>query len=167
MRSPPSRRPPSNTSEGRPGPREGGAMPFVRKKKPGVLTWGVFVPCDPRLDRDSRTRAYNIGTLTANLLADRLNLPDGTPPNVFFCSFLVDNEKTADEAAREMKGEGVEAILIVPDTWFFPGKTAMALTAHFPPSTPLACVGGNNARKPGVVGIDALVGAYAPTGRLA
>jgi len=141
-------------------------MPFVRKKKPGVLTWGVFVPCDPRLDRDSRTRAYNIGTLTANLLADRLNLPDGTPPNVFFCSFLVDNEKTADEAAREMKEAGVEAILIVPDTWFFPGKTAMALTAHFPPSTPLACVGGNNAPKPGVVGIDALVGAYAQTGRL-
>jgi len=42
----------------------------------------------------------------------------------------------------------------------------MALTAHFPPSTPLACVGGNNAPKPGVVGIDALVGAYAQTGRL-
>lgn len=42
----------------------------------------------------------------------------------------------------------------------------MALTAHFPPSVPLACVGGNNAPKPGVVGIDALVGAYAQTGRL-
>jgi L-fucose isomerase len=42
----------------------------------------------------------------------------------------------------------------------------MALTAHFPDSTPLACVGGNNAPKPGVVGIDALVGAYAQTGRL-
>ena len=55
---------------------------------------------------------------------------------------------------------------MTPDTWFFPGKTAMALTAHFPPSTPLACVGGNNAPKPGVVGIDALVGAYAQTGRL-
>jgi L-fucose isomerase len=42
----------------------------------------------------------------------------------------------------------------------------MALTAHFAPSLPLACVGGNNAPKPGVVGIDALVGAYAQTGRL-
>ena len=141
-------------------------MPFVKKRKPGVLTWGVFVPCDPRLERDSRTRAYNIGTMAANLLADRLTLPDGTAPNVFFCSFLIDGERTADEAAREMKEAGVEAILIVPDTWFFPGKTAMALTAHFPPSTPLACVGGNNAPKPGVVGIDALVGAYAQTGRL-
>jgi L-fucose isomerase len=141
-------------------------MPFVKKKRPAVPTLGVFVPCDPRIDQDSRTRAYNIGTITANLLAARLTLPDGAPPNVFFCSFLVDNERTADEAAREMKDAGVEALLIVPDTWFFPGKTAMALTAHFPTSTPLACVGGNNAPKPGVVGIDALVGAYAQTGRL-
>ena len=141
-------------------------MPFVKKKRPAVPTLGVFVPCDPRIDQDSRTRAYNIGTITANLLAARLTLPDGAPPNVFFCSFLVDNERTADEAAREMKDAGVEALLIVPDTWFFPGKTAMVLTAHFPASTPLACVGGNNAPKPGVVGIDALVGAYAQTGRL-
>ncbi len=141
-------------------------MPFVKKKRSGQPTLGVFVPCDPRLDKDSRTRAYNIGTITANLLAGRLSLPDGTPPNVFFCSFLVDGERTADEAAREMKEAGVEAILIVPDTWFFPGRTAMALTGHFPASTPLACVGGNNAPKPGVVGIDALVGAYAQTGRL-
>jgi len=141
-------------------------MPFVKKKRPGAPTLGVFVPCDPRIDQDSRTRAYNIGTMTANLLAARLTLPDGTAPNVFFCSFLVDSERTADEAAREMKDAGVEAVFIVPDTWFFPGKTAMALTAHFPASTPLACVGGNNAPKPGVVGIDALVGAYAQTGRL-
>jgi len=42
----------------------------------------------------------------------------------------------------------------------------MALTAHFPASTPLACAGGNNAPKPGVVGLDALTGAYAQTGRL-
>jgi L-fucose isomerase len=104
--------------------------------------------------------------MTAALLARRLRLPDGTPPNVFACSRLVDSESTADRGAREMKEAGVEAILIVPDTWFFPGKTAMALTAHFAPSLPIACVGGNNAPKPGVVGIDALVGAYAQTGRL-
>ena len=104
--------------------------------------------------------------MTAALLAKRLRLPDGTAPNVFTCSRLVDSESTADLGAREMKEAGVDAIVIVPDTWFFPGKTAMALTAHFPPTTPLACVGGNNAPKPGVVGIDALVGAYAQTGRL-
>lgn len=141
-------------------------MPFAGKKRTGLPTLGVFVPCDPRIDEASRERAFNIGQMTAALLVKRLRLPDGTAPNVFTCSRLVDSEATADLGAREMKDAGVEAILIVPDTWFFPGKTAMALTAHFPPTVPLACVGGNNAPKPGVVGIDALVGAYAQTGRL-
>jgi L-fucose isomerase len=141
-------------------------MPFVKKKNPGVSTLGVFVPCDPRIDKASRQRAFNIGTMTARLLAEKLHLPDGTHPNVFYCSHLVDGEKTADTAAQELKEAGAEALFIVPDTWFFPGKSAMALTAQFPPSLPLACVGGNNAPKPGVVGIDALVGAYAQTGRL-
>ncbi len=141
-------------------------MPFTGKKRPGAPTLGVFVPCDPRIDEESRTRAFNIGRRTAALLARRLRLPDGSAPNVFSCSRLVDSESTADAAAREMMDAGVGAILIVPDTWFFPGKTAMALTAHFAPSVPIACVGGNNAPKPGVVGIDALVGAYAQTGRL-
>jgi len=136
------------------------------KKTPGAPTLGVFVPCDPRIDKDARTRAFNIGRMTAVLLARRLRLPDGSAPNVFACSKLVDSESTADAGAREMKEAGVEAIIMTPDTWFFPGKTAMALTAHFPPTIPLACVGGNNAPKPGVVGIDALVGAYAQTGRL-
>jgi L-fucose/D-arabinose isomerase len=141
-------------------------MPYTEKKKTGAPTLGVFVPCDPRIDKESRTRAFNIGRMTAALLAKRLHLPDGGAPNVFACSRLVDSEKTADLGAREMKEAAVDAIVIVPDTWFFPGKTAMALTAHFPPTIPLACVGGNNAPKPGVVGIDALVGAYAQTGRL-
>jgi L-fucose isomerase len=145
---------------------EGGFMPYVKKRNPGVPTLGVFVPCDPRIDEGSRTRAFNIGVMTAKLLAARLHLPDGRAPNVFFVSKLVDGERSADEGALELKSAGAEALFIVPDTWFFPGKTAMALTAHFPPSTPLACVGGNNAPKPGVVGIDALVGAYAQTGRL-
>lgn len=141
-------------------------MPFVKKRIPGAVTLGVFVPCDPRIDAESRTRAFNIGTMTARLLSDELRLPDRTRPNVFHCSRLVDSETTADQGARELKEACAEALFIVPDTWFFPGKTAMALTAHFPPNLPLACVGGNNAAKPGVVGIDALVGAYAQTGRL-
>lgn len=141
-------------------------MPFIKKRNPGVNTLGIFVPGDPRIDEESRQRAYNIGTMTAKLLAERLRLPDGFPPNVFFGSRLVDSEKTADTVAQELREAGAEALFIVPDTWFFPGKSAMALTAHFPPSTPLACVGGNNAPKPGMVGIDALVGAYAQTGRL-
>jgi L-fucose/D-arabinose isomerase len=141
-------------------------MPFIKKRKPGRPTLGVFVPCDPRIDEFSRARAFAIGVRTARLLSDRLRLPDGAAPNVVHASRLVDNERTADEAARELLDAGAEALFIVPDTWFFPGKTAMALTAHFPASTPLACVGGNNAPRPGVVGIDALVGAYAQTGRL-
>jgi len=142
-------------------------MPFVNDKRtPGAPTLGVFVPCDPRIDEESRRRAFHIGRMTARLLADGLRLPDEQTPNVFYASSLVDGERTADAAAREMLDAGVRGIFIVPDTWFYPGRTAMALTAHFPPSTPLACVGGNNAAKPGVVGIDALVGAYAQTGRL-
>ena len=141
-------------------------MPFTGKKKTGAPTLGVFVPCDPRIDKDARTRAFNMGQMTAALLAKRLCLPDGAAPNLFACSRLVDSERTADQGAREMKEAGVEGLIMVPDTWFFPGKTGMALTAHFPPTIPLACVGGNNAPKPGVVGIDALVGAYAQTGRL-
>ena len=35
-------------------------MPFVRKRAPGAVTLGVFVPCDPRIDEDSRTRAFNL-----------------------------------------------------------------------------------------------------------
>ncbi|MEN6310605.1 MAG: hypothetical protein ABFD80_03610 [Acidobacteriota bacterium] len=141
-------------------------MPYVHKKKAGVPTLGVFVPCDPRIDEASRSRAFNIGKMTAAILARRLRLPDGTVPNIFHCSTLVDSERTADIGALELQEAGAAALFIVPDTWFFPGKTAMALTAHFPASTPLACVGGNNAPKPGVVGIDALGGAYAQTGRL-
>jgi len=141
-------------------------MPFVKEKQSGLPTLGVFVPCDPRIDDASRKRAFNIGKMTAGLLAEKLRLPDGKPPNVYYCSHLIDSEATADSGAKELKEAGTEALIIVPDTWFFPGKSAIALTAHFPRTTPLACVGGNNAPKPGVVGIDALVGAYAQTGRL-
>ncbi len=140
-------------------------MPFISKKKPNIPTLGVFVPCDPRIDDASRTRAFNIGIMTARTLAGGIVLPCGAPPNVFYCPDLVDNEAAADTAAAELKDAGTDALFVVPDTWFFPGRSAMAVTAHFPPSTPLACVGGNNAPKPGVVGIDALAGAYAQTGR--
>lgn len=141
-------------------------MPYAGRKRADVPTLGVFVPCDPRIDEESRTRAFNIGRMTAGLLAKKLRLPDGSIPNIYYCSQLVDSERAADAGARELREAGGAGLFIVPDTWFFPGKTALALTAHFAPSTPLACVGGNNAPKPGVVGIDALVGAYAQTGRL-
>ena len=142
-------------------------MPYAGKKRPGAPTLGVFVPCDPRIDEESRTRAFNIGRMTAPCWPSACACPTAPPPTSSTCSRLVDSES---DGRRRRPGDcwtpGPAASFIVPDTWFFPGKTAMALTAHFPPSTPLACVGGNNAPKPGVVGIDALVGAYAQTGRL-
>ena len=110
-------------------------MPYIKKKQSDLPTLGVFVPCDPRIDETSRQRAFNIGKMTAGLLAKRLNLPEGASPNIFHCSHLVDSESTADSGARELKEAGAEALIIVPDTWFFPGKSAMALTAHFPPNT--------------------------------
>ena len=75
-------------------------MPYTGKKKPGAPTLGVFVPCDPRIDEESRTRAFNIGQMTAALLAKRLRLPDGSAPNIFTCSCLVDSERTADSPRR-------------------------------------------------------------------
>ncbi len=141
-------------------------MPYAGKKTRGVSTIGVCVPCDPRVDADARTRAFNIGRMTADLLAAELRLPDGSAPNVFYCSKVVDGERSADAAAAELREAGAGGLFMVPDTWFFPGRTGLAVTGHFPASMPIACVGGNNAPKPGVVGIDALVGAYAQTGRL-
>lgn len=141
-------------------------MPYAGKKTRGVATIGVCVPCDPRVDADARMRAFNIGGMTADLLSAELCLPDGTPPNVFYCSKVVDGERSADAAAAELREAGAGGLFMVPDTWFFPGRTGLAVTGHFPASMPIACVGGNNAPKPGVVGIDALVGAYAQTGRL-
>ena len=141
-------------------------MPYAGKKTRGVSTIGVCVPCDPRVDADARARAFNIGRMTADLLAAELRLPDGSAPNVFYCSKVVDGERSADAAAAELREAGAGGLFMVPDTWFFPGRTGLAVTGHFPASMPIACVGGNNAPKPGVVGIDALVGAYAQTGRL-
>jgi len=93
-------------------------MPYISKKNPEVPTLGVFVPCDPRLDEASRTRAFNIGRMTARLLASRLKLPDGHSPNIFYCSHLVDSEATADSGAKELKEAGATALFMVPDTWF-------------------------------------------------
>ena len=97
-------------------------MPYAGKKKPGLPTLGVFVPCDPRIDEPSRARALNIGRLTAELLSKRLRLPDRSAPNVFYCSALVDNERTADDAARELREAGAGGLIIVPDTWFSPAR---------------------------------------------
>jgi len=132
---------------------------------PAVPVIGLFVPCDPRIDDAARTRALNIVTMTAKILT-RIKLPGGAKPGIVVADIPVQRESDADKVANAFKAAGVTVIAIVPDTWFFPGKTAMAVTAHFPWSTPICCIAGNNAPKPGVVGVDAVVGAYAQTGRL-
>ena len=144
---------------------DGVRMSFIQKPSPGAPTIGLFAPCDPRIDDPSRERALNIVKMTAKVLKG-IRLCGHAKPGIFVADTTIENEADADEAAAAFKKAGVEAIAIVPDTWFYPGKTAIALTAHFPRNTPISCIAGNNAPKPGVVGVDAVVGAYAQTGIL-
>jgi L-fucose isomerase len=140
-------------------------MAYVQKPSIGSTTIGLFAPCDPRIDDESRERALNIVTMTAKILK-RVRLPMGHKLGIVVADKTVENEADADDVAFAFKKAGVEAVAIVPDTWFYPGKTAIALTSHFARTTPIACIAGNNAPKPGVVGVDAVVGAYAQTGIL-
>ena len=140
-------------------------MAYLQKPSKGSTTIGLFAPCDPRIDDESRERCRNIVAMTAAILK-KIKLPQGHKLGIYTASKVVQGEADADSVAQEFKANGVEAICIVPDTWFYPGKTAIALTSHFPRSTPIACIAGNNAPKPGVVGVDAVVGAYAQTGIL-
>jgi L-fucose isomerase len=140
-------------------------MGYLQKPSTGATTIGLFAPCDPRIDDASRTRCQNIVEMTATILK-KIKLPQGHKLGIYTASQVVQSEADADAVANEFKKAGVEAICIVPDTWFYPGKTAIALTSHFSRSTPIACIAGNNAPKPGVVGVDAVVGAYSQTGIL-
>ena len=140
-------------------------MGFIQHPTPGSPTIGLFAPCDPRIDDASRERCLNIVTMTARIVQG-VRLPMGETLGIFVADEVVQGEADADRVAQAFKQAGVEAICIVPDTWFYPGRTAMALTAHFPRTTPICCLAGNNAPKPGVVGVDAAVGAYAQTGLL-
>jgi len=103
----------------------------------GAVTFGVFAPCDPRIDAESRTRAGNIVRLVAELVADRVCMPDGSPVEVVWSPVLVDGEKQADLVARQFLAAGVQAIICVPDTWAFPQLTTLSLLAHFPDDVPL------------------------------
>ncbi|MBA3936499.1 MAG: hypothetical protein H0X38_03475 [Planctomycetes bacterium] len=140
-------------------------MSYIQKpSSPAVPVIGLFAPCDPRIDDPSRERALNIAAMTGRILKT-IRLPGGERPGIYVAERTVERESDADAVAYDFKKHGVTVLAIVPDTWFYPGKTAMALTAHFR-DAPLCCIAGNNAPKPGVVGVDAVVGAYAQTGRL-
>jgi L-fucose isomerase len=127
---------------------------------------GVAMPCDPRIDKDSRKRCANIARMVANILAQRVKMPDGSPVNVVFAETLVDGEPQADLVARQFQDAGVNVIVFTPDTWAFPQLTVMSLLAQFPKDTPVNFTTGNSGPKPGVVFAHAANGMLAQSGRL-
>ncbi len=135
--------------------------------KPGAVTFGVFAPCDPRIDEQSRRRVVNIVQMVADTVADRVKMPGGKAVTVVWTPTLVDGEKQADLVARQFKAAGVDALICAPDTWAFPQLTVISLLAHFPADMPLSITCGNSGPKPGVVYAHALNGALAQMGKLA
>ena len=133
----------------------------------GTVTFGVFAPCDPRIDDEARVRAGNIVRMVADRIAEAVRLPDGSPVDVVYSDLLIDGEPQADRVARQFQAAGVGALVCVPDTWAFPQLTTISLLAHFPDDVPLNITCGNSGPKPGVVYAHALNGALAQMGRLA
>lgn len=129
-------------------------------------TIGVWATSDPRVDAESRIRCQNIIELTADLLAERVKLPDGTPVKVVWSPILVDGEKEADMVARQFEAQGVNILVCVPDTWAFPQLGLISLLSQFPKDTPINLTCGNSGPKPGVVFTHAASGAVSQYGKL-
>lgn len=127
---------------------------------------GVCATCDPRIDVDSRTRAQNIIRMTAGVLAERVQMPDGAAVPVVYSDVLMDGEREADIVARQFQAAGVNIIVCVPDTWAFPQLSLISLIQQLPDDTPLNLTCGNSAPRPGVVFVHAASGAISQYGRL-
>ena len=127
---------------------------------------GIFATCDPRIDKDSRTRAKNIVKMAANQIAGHVLSPYKKEIPVVYSEILVDGERQADQVSVQFKKAGVNIIICVPDTWAFPQLTVMSLLAHFPNDTPFNFTTGNSGPRPGVVFTHATNGALAQSGRL-
>lgn len=127
---------------------------------------GIFATCDPRIDKDSRTRAKNIVKMAANQIAGHVVSPYKKEIPVVYSEILVDGERQADQVSVQFKKAGVNIIICVPDTWAFPQLTVMSLLAHFPNDTPFNFTTGNSGPRPGVVFTHATNGALAQSGRL-
>lgn len=127
---------------------------------------GVFATCDPRIDEASRQRCVNIVAMAADILADRVKLPDGSPVPVVYTPILVDGERQADMVARQFEAEGVNILVAVPDTWAFPQLGLISLLTQFPADTPINLTCGNSGPKPGVVFVHASSGAISQYGKL-
>jgi len=133
---------------------------------PHSPTIGVFATSDPRIDDESRQRCANIIEMTANILAERVKLPDGSGVKVVYSPILVDGEKQADMVARQFEAEGVGILVCVPDTWAFPQLSLISLLSQFPADTPINLTCGNSGPKPGVVFTHAASGAISQYGKL-
>ena len=70
-------------------------LPAITKVNPKVPVIGVFAPCDPRIDKQSRDRAQNIVGLVADAISGQVVLPDKTAVPVVYSDILVDNEAQA------------------------------------------------------------------------
>lgn len=130
------------------------------------VVFGVCGTGDPRIDADSRQRAANIVEIVADLIADRVRMPDGQPVEVVWTPLLIDGEKQADAVGRMFRQAGVNALVCAPDTWAFPQLTLMSLLAQLPADVPVNITCGNSGPKPGVVYAHAVNGALAQSARL-
>ena len=131
-----------------------------------VVTLGVCATCDPRLPEEDHARARNVVKMTADIVAGRVAMPDGTPVRVVYSPILINGERDADRVAQQFKAEGVDAIVVCPDTWAFPQLSLMSLLSHFPKEMPLNITCGNSGPRPGVVFAHAVNGALAQMGRM-
>lgn len=138
----------------------------IRKAASHVPVIGVFSPCDPRIDADSRKRAQNIVKMTAETISGNVLMPDKTPVDIVYSDILVDGEAQADIVAEQFKKAGVDIIICAPDTWAFPQLTAISLLQQFPKDTPFNITCGNSGPKPGVVYAHALHGAISQYGKM-
>ncbi|MGQ9454935.1 MAG: hypothetical protein ACUVRS_05105 [Armatimonadota bacterium] len=136
----------------------------VEKNAPVI---GVFAAGDPRIDAASRKRCQNIVKMAADILAERVKLPDGSPVQVVYAPILVDGEKQADIVAKQFQDAGAKVLVCTPDTWAFPQLSVISLLQQFPTDTPINFTCGNSGPKPGVVFAHAITGALAQYGRLA
>jgi L-fucose isomerase len=127
---------------------------------------GVFATGDPRIDEESRARCVNIVGMVADILADRVKLPDGSPVKVVCSPILVDSEPQADMVARQFEAAGVDILVCAPDTWAFPQLSLISLLSQFPADIPLNITCGNSGPKPGVVFAHAASGAISQYGKL-
>lgn len=141
-------------------------LPVKKKVTPSTVTFGVCAACDPRIDRAARERTANIVEIVADVIAEKVKMPDGTAPKVVWTPVLIDGEQQADIVGRQFSEARVGALVCTPDTWAFPQLTLMSLLAHLSDDVPVNITCGNSAPKPGVVYAHAVNGALAQSGRL-